>query len=167
MTTGRNDPCACGSGKKYKKCCLSSAYVQKGKEDSIRAKLVQDLLIFFHKNYEDSLDDAYPMFWEEFNPDEYLDENTLPLADINFWEWVVHDYQIDEGNEKTLIDLFMENNRKLSPDEHKVLTMMKHSIISLHEVQEVFPGKGLLLKDILLGGEYDVREKAATESLNK
>lgn len=20
--TGRNDPCACGSGKKYKKCCL-------------------------------------------------------------------------------------------------------------------------------------------------
>ncbi|MFH1431909.1 MAG: SEC-C metal-binding domain-containing protein [archaeon] len=22
MTTGRNDPCPCGSGKKYKKCCL-------------------------------------------------------------------------------------------------------------------------------------------------
>jgi preprotein translocase subunit SecA len=22
---GRNDPCACGSGKKYKKCCLGSA----------------------------------------------------------------------------------------------------------------------------------------------
>ena len=21
MTTGRNDPCPCGSGKKYKKCC--------------------------------------------------------------------------------------------------------------------------------------------------
>lgn len=23
MKTGRNDPCLCGSGKKYKKCCLS------------------------------------------------------------------------------------------------------------------------------------------------
>src|SRR5262249_59879887 len=23
MKTGRNDPCPCGSGKKYKKCCLS------------------------------------------------------------------------------------------------------------------------------------------------
>src|SRR5437868_15478192 len=22
MTTGRNDPCPCGSGKKFKKCCL-------------------------------------------------------------------------------------------------------------------------------------------------
>ncbi|MCA9008651.1 MAG: SEC-C domain-containing protein, partial [Planctomycetaceae bacterium] len=24
MKTGRNDPCHCGSGKKYKKCCLAS-----------------------------------------------------------------------------------------------------------------------------------------------
>ena len=25
MATGRNDPCPCGSGKKYKKCCLPGA----------------------------------------------------------------------------------------------------------------------------------------------
>lgn len=167
MTTGRNDPCPCGSGQKYKKCCLSSTYVQKGKEDSIRERLVQELLKFFNKKYGDSLDDAYPEFWEDFNPDEQLDENTLPLADINFREWIVHDYLIDEENEKTLIDIYMERNRKLSSDEHRVLAMMKNSIISLYEVQEVFPEKGLLLKDLLLGGEYDVREKAATESLNK
>ena len=24
MTVGRNDPCPCGSGKKYKKCCLAT-----------------------------------------------------------------------------------------------------------------------------------------------
>lgn len=23
ITNGRNDPCSCGSGKKYKKCCLT------------------------------------------------------------------------------------------------------------------------------------------------
>jgi len=23
LKTGRNDPCPCGSGKKYKKCCLA------------------------------------------------------------------------------------------------------------------------------------------------
>jgi hypothetical protein len=76
-------------------------------------------------------------------------------------EWVVFDFIIDVVNEKTLIDLYMENNKKLSLEEHKVLTMMKNSVISLYEVQEVFPEKGLLLKDLLLGGEYDVREKAA------
>lgn len=31
MTTGRNDPCPCGSGIKYKKCCLE-------KGDPVRAK---------------------------------------------------------------------------------------------------------------------------------
>jgi len=24
ITTGRNEPCPCGSGKKYKKCCISA-----------------------------------------------------------------------------------------------------------------------------------------------
>jgi hypothetical protein len=28
MTTGRNDPCPCGSGKKYKHCCERKAVVQ-------------------------------------------------------------------------------------------------------------------------------------------
>jgi hypothetical protein len=167
MKSGRNDPCPCGSGKKYKKCCLSSTYTAKGKEDSIRERLVQDLLEFFRKNHDDSFDDAYPEFWEDFNPEEHLDENTLPMADINFWEWIVHDYLIDDENKKSLIDFFMESNKKLSSDEHRVLMMMKHSIISLYEVQEVFPGKGLILKDLLLGGEYDVSEKAATGSLRK
>ena len=26
---GRNDPCPCGSGKKYKKCCEQKSYLQK------------------------------------------------------------------------------------------------------------------------------------------
>ena len=167
MNVGRNDPCPCGSGKKYKKCCLSTAYVETGREESIRAELVQDLLRFFKRNYDDRLDDAHFIFWDEFIPEDHLNDATLRLADINFWEWLVYDYLIDEENDKTLIDLYMENNRKLSLDEHRILTMMKNSVISLYEVQEVFPEKGLLLKDLVLGGEYDVREKAATRSLRK
>ncbi len=167
MTAGRNDPCPCGSGKKYKKCCLSTAYVETGREESIRTRLVQDLLRFFKKRYQNSLGDALSMFWDEFNPEKHLDDRTIGLADINFWEWIVHDYVIDEKNDKTLIDLYMENNRNLSLDEHRILTMMKNAVISLYEVQEVFPEKGLLLKDLILGGEFDVREKAATRSLRK
>ncbi|MDP3297771.1 MAG: SEC-C metal-binding domain-containing protein [Thermodesulfovibrionia bacterium] len=167
MNVGRNDPCPCGSGKKYKKCCLSTAYVETGREESMRAGLVQDLLRFFKRNYDDRLDDAHFIFWDEFIPEDHLNDATLRLADINFWEWIVYDYIVDEKNDKTLIDLYMENNRKLSLDEHRILTMMKNSVISLYEVQEVFPEKGLLLKDLVLGGEYDVREKAATRSLRK
>ncbi len=167
MNPDRNDPCPCGSGKKFKMCCLSLNYTEKGKEDSVRERLVRDLLNFFDNNYEDSMDTAYPEFWEDFNIEEHLDEATLPIADINFWEWIVHDFILDEEEGSSLIDLFAKNNKKLSSDENNVLTMMNHSVISLYEVQEVFPGKGLILQDLLLGGEYDVNEKAATGSLRK
>jgi hypothetical protein len=31
-TIGRNDPCPCGSGKKYKKCCLNETKVVSAEE---------------------------------------------------------------------------------------------------------------------------------------
>ena len=55
----------------------------------------------------------------------------------------------------------------MSLDEHNVLNMMENSVMSLYEVREIFPEKGFLLKDLLLSGEYDVREKLATRSLKK
>jgi hypothetical protein len=84
MKPGRNDPCPCGSGKKYKKCCLSTTYIETEKEESIRARLVQDLLRFFKRNFEDRLDDADFTFWDKFIPEEHLDDATLRLAEINF-----------------------------------------------------------------------------------
>lgn len=167
MTTGRNDSCPCGSGKKYKKCCLSSEYVQTGEKEYIRERLVQELLSYFKKHCSDKLEEAFFFFWDDFDPEKHLDEAALRLAEINFWEWIVYDYILYEENVKTLIGLFIENNKKLSLDEHRLLSIMKNSVISLYEVQEVFPEKGMLLKDLLLGGEYDVSEKAATRSLRK
>jgi hypothetical protein len=164
---GRNDPCPCGSGKKYKKCCLIKTYAEGGKEDFIKERLVHDLLRFFEKHYQGKIEDAAFQFWDDFVPENYLEGTALDIAHQNFREWIVFDYLIDQHNDKTLIDLYMKKNNKLSLEEHKVLTMMKNSIISLYEVQEVFPEKGLLLKDLLMGGEYDVREKSATRNLKR
>jgi hypothetical protein len=79
---------------------------------------------------------------------------------------VVHDW-VDEVSGKSLVDLYLENKRAVSLDERRILTMLKNAVLSLYEVQEVFPEKGLLLKDLLRGGQYDVREKAATRHLAK
>src|SRR5215469_13785448 len=38
MKTGRNDPCHCGSGKKYKKCCLA-----KDQEEASRQAVIVPL----------------------------------------------------------------------------------------------------------------------------
>ena len=76
MKPGRNDPCPCGSGKKYKKCCLSAAFVETGREESIRERLVQELLKFFKKNYQDRLDDAQLIFWGDC-ANEVMHINTI------------------------------------------------------------------------------------------
>lgn len=146
---------------------MRAADVETGRDESVRARLVQELLRFFGKNREEWLEDAVYIFWDDFDPEQYLDEEMLRLTDINFREWVVFDHIVDEDNGRTLIDLYMESNRRLSADEHRILSMMKNSVLSLYEVQEVFPEKGLLLKDLLLGGEYDVQEKAATRRPRK
>jgi hypothetical protein len=164
---GRNDPCPCGSGKKYKKCCLADTFVQIGKEESIRKRLVDALLEFYRKQHTNTIEEAKELFWGEFVPQKYLEGHAVDIAYQNFFEWITFDFIIDPDANKTLIDLYIEHNRKLIQDEHAVLTKMKNSCISLYEVQEVFPEKGLLLKDLLMGGEYDVKEKAATRGLRR
>lgn len=164
---GRNDSCPCGSGKKYKKCCLAETFVQVGKEDTIRKYLIDALMEFYEKNYRDTIEEAQMMFWHDFVPQEHLKGHDLDFAYHNFFEWITFDFIVDPDTNKTLIDLYMEQNKKISQDEHNVLTIMKNSCISLYEVHEVFPEKGLILKDLLMGGEYDVKERSATRELRK
>lgn len=38
---GRNDPCPCGSGKKYKKCCLKNDMVLKVREDIVECAICE------------------------------------------------------------------------------------------------------------------------------
>ena len=164
---GRNDPCPCGSGKKYKRCCLGKSFTPVGKEESIRQSLVQELLkLFTQRFYMERLRDVSAFFWGDFNPKEFLKGDSLEHAEVNFWDWIIHDW-LDEVSGKLVIDLYLENKRTLNLDERRILTMMKNSVLSLYEVQEVFPEKGLLLNDLIRGGQYTVKEKAATEGLAK
>ncbi|MCX7784836.1 MAG: SEC-C metal-binding domain-containing protein [candidate division WOR-3 bacterium] len=164
---GRNDPCPCGSGKKYKKCCLVNTNTEFGFEEFVKGRLVQDLLKFAYANYNIELHKAKLFFHQQMPTSEKMTPEFLQLADINFWDWVVYDWVIDTKTKKTLIDLYIESGTKLTAEDLKVLDMMKKTYISLYEVQEVFPEKGMILKDLLLENEYTVQEKLATRSMLK
>jgi len=77
---GRNDPCPCGSGKKYKKCCLAESFIQIGKEETIRKRLVDNLLEFYNKNFRDTMQEAHEIFWDDFIPQEHLEGHSLDIA---------------------------------------------------------------------------------------
>ncbi len=164
---GRNDPCPCGSGKKYKKCCYLKTISQIEKQEITRSKLIDELMAIAMKYYKDSYAEAYDHFWNEEYPEDTLPSELQEFAEINFNEWFLFDWPIDEVEEKTLIELHMTRRKNLSSDELEVLKIMHDAVLSVYEVQEVIPDKGLILKDLLLGGEYDVSEKKATESLRK
>ena len=52
---GRNDPCPCGSGKKYKKCCLGK-YRQTDNDLYNHLKDEIQLLVFLSKSYDEGLE---------------------------------------------------------------------------------------------------------------
>jgi hypothetical protein len=164
---GRNDPCPCGSGKKHKKCCLrESEPPPRDREDSMRAAFVDRALAYFKRHYRDKLAEAHDFFWDDFDPKQHFGADEVEVAEISFWDWLIYDWQSEEDG-KTLIHLYLENTKKLSNEETAVLQKMRDAVLSLFEVLEVYPEKGFRLKDLLLGGEYDVKEKMATRSLRK
>ena len=64
---GRNDPCACGSGKKYKKCCLVSAEdsdFQYRRFRQVHAGLIPKLTKFAFEIIEPEVVEEA---WKEFN----------------------------------------------------------------------------------------------------
>lgn len=70
---GRNEPCHCGSGKKYKKCCI-----QKDKEKSLEQQTIAENIKLERTSYEnreeedDFFDDTF--FDNDDDDIEYEDE---------------------------------------------------------------------------------------------
>ena len=63
---GRNDPCPCGSGKKYKRCCLaqqSASYTFWAQQRNASDELSRDMLRFAERKFSDQIQVA----WQDFN----------------------------------------------------------------------------------------------------
>ncbi|MDD4188057.1 MAG: SEC-C metal-binding domain-containing protein [Bacilli bacterium] len=76
---GRNDPCHCGSGKKYKKCCLNEKYLIKE-----QAMLSYDDAILFYKLFVllcDFTNKKYNIVKEAKKPEDFYYKNGNVIAD--------------------------------------------------------------------------------------
>ena len=116
MKPGRNDPCPCGSGKKYKKCCIDKDFEKTRSDNSLREKLIPEILEFAQKKLKHLIGDAYSFYWDEFDPEEYIDDqDTMQMVDINFWDWFICDWESEDGEK--VIDSFITQNRYLKDEE--------------------------------------------------
>jgi hypothetical protein len=180
MKTSRNDPCPCGSGKKYKRCCLTNNQAAQLIDNEwrrlrqIEGEMVHLLLHMTHDLFGD---DFLEQAWQEYTSvsREPIPLEEAPEAGTSFVPWAVFDYVPRSENGETgeqpklpmALSFLLVANDELEPDEKQFIVEMSEQPYSFWSVQEVEPGKSLKLKDIFTHTERTVKELQASEVLGK
>jgi hypothetical protein len=146
---GRNDPCPCGSGKKYKRCHLLEDDKRRVRERAPIHDSDEQLLLAILHNGMREFDFSPPaMINDVFG----RDPQRIPIA----MQWLAHIVDFDG---LTLRGWFLsEHGDKLSSDEKALLDAQSKAWLSIWEVTAVEKGRGLHLTDLLTGEKRFVHE---------
>jgi hypothetical protein len=158
MTTARNDPCPCGSGRKYKKCHLAANEASRAAErpgnvsplHEIDQALVEKMLAFAVRRFAGEVegDRQFPGLEDSDGAMQFL----AP--------WAVYGATV---RGRTIVDEFLQSHAwSLTPGEREWLDAQQQSWYSFHEVLHVDRGRGLGLRDLLTLQERFVHEVKGT-----
>ncbi len=122
-TPGRNDPCYCGSGKKYKHChekADKAAQAEVVAWDRARHSLTRDVIGFAREpRFAQSFADGLKLFWDNHYTIETADAMSEDES-LRFLDWFVFDYT--PADRPRLLDVFAaEKGSKLKDYESKQL----------------------------------------------
>jgi hypothetical protein len=172
----RNMPCPCGSGKKYKKCCLEKEQ-QKTSDTLLRRlrqteeQLVPKLLRFADQTIgEDAIFEAWDEFVNyredfEFEQDSKHNQAFIPWFLYN-WDVQVGEEDLDNEEIKSIAALYLEeHDRHISDMERRIITLNCASAFSFYEIIDCEPGIGFTLKDILSGFTLYVTENLGSQNV--
>jgi len=135
------------------------------KEETLKNTLIEAVIEYVRANHAEVIDKAYSYFWDEKEPTEFLSGTALTLGFMNFEDWLLFDYKANDKKE-TFIDIYC-GEKQLTEDEAELLRQIKDSNVSLYEVASVSKDKRIIIKDLLLDGEYSLKEKKLTRGLKK
>lgn len=149
---GRNELCPCGSGKKYKKCCLNKDIVLERAERKVGVSQKQYSELYT-KLYEYSRADKFNEELEKAKEMFYIveDESVNSKFERFFNTYFIQDHIMDSKKVMT-VEFFEDNKQNLNNNEIEILRSLFESYVSIYEVKEVLEGK-ILLKDCLTDTE--------------
>lgn len=158
---GRNAPCPCGSGLKYKKCCLPKEQTTQVRTLSLRRddELLWGALLAFAQrpDFLVELQSAFSRFWNgdlDLGAAEALERQQLEP----FLEWHIYDYRTSKERQR-LVDLFAaEEGPRLTPERRALLAEREVAYLSLYGVEAVDAEGRLEVGDLLVGGYYKVED---------
>jgi hypothetical protein len=173
---GRNEPCPCGSGKKYKRCCLpqqSASYSFRAQQRSASDELTRDMLRFAESKFRDQIQVA----WQDFNMtnlpvsfEKHSPEHDLFLTYFLFY-WDPQRPRTGKSASRRggIVTRWYELEKagKLSDTERLLLGQATAQPLSFFEVLWSEAGERMGLRDILIGMETEVVERSASQTLQK
>lgn len=176
LAPGRNDPCPCGSGCKFKHCCLAARTAEDSARVRLRAaegRVVDGLLRFIGDTWGKSL---ILHAWEDFwNYDDVPDDmTTTPEFEPMFIPWLVlgfvPDTEVDDADPDwptQPIGLeWLATTEAYVPDvDRAYIETACRSPMSVFAVEQVTAGRSLDLKDVLTGSRFRVLEQGASQKL--
>ncbi|HHX63643.1 MAG TPA: SEC-C domain-containing protein [Chloroflexi bacterium] len=133
----RNDPCPCGSGKKYKNCCMRQDQMSASREldmTQIEGALLNELYRYAQTpRFGRDMTEAFNFYWGGRYELEGLFEVDVVDARRTV-EWFMHDYRTSTDR-RTVLDLFIERETANMPEEAMaVLRAWNASVIGLFRV---------------------------------
>ena len=180
MKPRRNDPCPCGSGRKYKHCCQTKSAAKDDGPNELKwrrlnrllAESRTDLLRFVTREYGPGvLDEAWEEFTLEVEGRFDPGSHQLPL----FMPWFYNCWSPDAQETRVsnsglhgvspVIAYLRDQRVKLDPMLRSYLESCAKSPFSFFDILSTNPGRGMRLRNIFTGEERDVAERTASTTL--
>jgi hypothetical protein len=159
---GRNDPCYCGSGKKYKHCHEAedkARLIEDHKWDNARQSLSRDVIAFAREErFAASFAEAVKLFWNE----HYTIENAKEMDEdeaIRFFDWFAFDYT--PADRPRLLDIYIaEKGEQKDAYEKQILAGWQQAGPSSAYIITAIQGDQLHLRDVFDGSVHVVTSES-------
>ncbi|WP_226580667.1 YecA family protein [Halobacillus litoralis] len=143
----RNDPCHCGSGKKYKKCCMNKS------DEGIGSESLHEELKNHYSHFMAYVNRNYPNVTPTDNRETQEEEVEAAFRMV---QGVFMDKQEDGS---TLYDEFLEKKKDkiIRPATMATMEAWKSPHVSLFEIQETQTEQTVTVVDVWSGERYEVK----------
>jgi len=177
MKLSRNDPCSCGSGKKYKHCCLNSSDTASEPPIDVKAHdgAIDKSMTWLSTHQRKGWQVAFSTLFEKLlsEPERQavgrLGEDAVSGIQINLTEWLLAEGSIQvKGESRRVADyLIGPFGPSLTPGQRNWVQQMAQRPLRLYKVTDVIPGAKITLCDALMDDAEPVQvlERSGSQTI--
>ncbi|KEZ52176.1 SEC-C domain-containing protein [Metabacillus indicus] len=157
MDIGRNDACHCGSGKKYKKCCMTKVTSIEAIRHADLEKMQGELMQFASSNYSREIDAAIRKKMDGLDKEEHQHIYGALLV------WAAFSVKVGKGS---IVEAFIEKKRheNVRPVTMAQLEKWAGAVPTFSVVDQVTDDESYTVKDLFSGEVKEVRVDEGTHS---